>query len=300
MSAQTLTRANANVNVHTKLSFIYAVNAVRTDVAEIDRVEIFDRDPVREDFAVPPIQVIPAQDVFHPAQGVYEYIAAPVQHGNKFFYDVVYFKPSAGDALKRDLGQFWMSGNVVTTQEPLDWINRLRVALHDDQPDTDYQFAPPAAPQSQFGMKSNTRFLWRDSQLDLALQLGESRINQVFPVTSWPTGFIAAQVPHYWLALSTLEALRMKAILQIAEEFNYSVGSLSLEINRFDKYQGMIEAMEASIMDKETGLPAAKKSLTVHSRTSLAIARNQFPSGVSNFSLSQGFPSGSSSRTLFT
>ena len=41
MSAQTLTRANANVNVHTKLSFIYAVNAVRPDVAEIARRGLF-------------------------------------------------------------------------------------------------------------------------------------------------------------------------------------------------------------------------------------------------------------------
>jgi len=295
-----LTRNNANINTQIKLIFIHSVASVKRDVGEILGVDIYDQDPVRAGFNLEPIEIIPPADVYHPAEGIYEYLMSEVSKGNQYYFDVVRYKVKGSEEVKKGIGQLWAKGELVSAKMPKDKIDMLRVYLHDDNPDEDYHFAPPTAPAVQFDVKSKTRYVWNDYQLSLALELGASIINSTFPVTGWGLSEICQHSLAHWLHASAIEAVRMKVPLWISEEFDYSVGSLSLAIGKADKYQSYIDSMWTAFMDTETGFPKTKRSLTIRSKAILNFSNNYLMGrGSGALTMGRGFSSRTNLGTLF-
>jgi|GEM_PF-1387240 len=137
-------------------------------------------------------------------------------------------------------------------------IHKLRVKLRDINPDRDYHFAPPSSEQEIAGFTETRGYKWADEQLVNHLEDATNYVNL------WPpaTDYTLTTYPSAWEPLMLLEAqvyaLYDLAILWAAEEFNYSLAGVSLDIRRSDKYSGIANQMQ-SMVDKR--LEMAKKRI---------------------------------------
>lgn len=137
-------------------------------------------------------------------------------------------------------------------------IHKLRVKLRDVNPDRDYHFAPPSSEQEIAGFTETRGYRWPDEQLVNHLEDASNYINL------WPpaTDYILQTYPKAWEPLMLLEAqvyaLWDLSILWAAEEFNYSLAGVSLDIRRSEKFSGLANQMQGMV-DKR--LEMAKKRI---------------------------------------
>lgn len=124
-------------------------------------------------------------------------------------------------------------------------INSLRVMLRDNNPDRNYHFAPP---MSQDALTKQTRvfgYVWTDEELSECLQRGLDTTNLMPP----QTGFTIGTLPTNWRTLvltgAAIFALQALTINWIHEEFDYSIGGVSLAIDKSSKYQSMMESLQS-------------------------------------------------------
>lgn len=129
-----------------------------------------------------------------------------------------------------------------------DWHN---FALHrsgvvvSNCPDRNYHFRPPA---SQDAMSKQTRvfgYIWTDDELSEALQRGLDSTNLYAPQTSFTIGTL----PNNWRTMvitgAAIFALQALTLNWISEEFDYSIGGVSLSIDKSSKYQGMMDSLQS-------------------------------------------------------
>jgi len=137
-------------------------------------------------------------------------------------------------------------------------IYRLRVLLRDNNPDRNYHFLPPTPEREIQGYTKKFRFIWEDYELYEYLLAGMNRINLAPPLT----GFTLEGLPLQWTTL-LLDAARIYAIQAItanwiADEFEYSISGVSLNLEKSQKYQALKENLEAQV---EKQLELAKQTL---------------------------------------
>lgn len=164
------------------------------------------------------------------------------------------FRQSLGSALNEVVQEF----SVIATQEAIitipdstsierDVVNTLRIMLRDNNPDRNYHFVPPAGEESINQFTRVFGYIWEDCELLEYLRLAVDAINLRPPLTFLNTIDQMITQMRPWRSIliygGMYHALTALAINWIAEEFDYSIGGVSLSIDKSSKYQSMAEGM---------------------------------------------------------
>jgi len=137
-------------------------------------------------------------------------------------------------------------------------IHRLRILLRDNNPERYYKFQSPTPDAQLQGFTENFGFIWTDEELLAHLQTGLSEINMRPPETGWVLENAPATLLGLLLVGASVYSLSSLESMWIAEEFNYSINGISLDIDRAAKYasqrdwydnrfETMVERYKASI-----------------------------------------------------
>jgi len=135
-------------------------------------------------------------------------------------------------------------------------IDKLRIMLRDNNPDRNYHFRPPE--QEGVVKKYNRVFgyIWEDHELLCYLEMALDWFNSFPPETegirtlnnlcqqkpAWRTFILWGAAVHALFALS---------INWVADEFDYSIGGISLSIEKSSKYESLKQNAEGQF-DKAT------------------------------------------------
>jgi hypothetical protein len=160
------------------------------------------------------------------------------------------------------------SNQIVTlpgvTAIQLDLIRAMRIMLRDNNPARNYHFLPPTNETSTNQFNRVFGYLWEDGEILEYLNIGNDLINMYPPQTSYATIDQLINEHRSWRTLlltgSMIHALQAITLNNIAEEFGYSIGGVSLDIEKSSKYQSMMS--EASNRFNEM-VASAKKTVLV-------------------------------------
>lgn len=147
-------------------------------------------------------------------------------------------------------------GQRVYSMCELGLIDRLRVLLRDNNPDRNYHFRPP---EQEGVVKRYNRvfgYIWEDYELVVYLQSALDWFNAFPPETEgirtlndlcarkpvWTTFILWGAMVHALMALS---------INWVADEFDYSIGGISMSIDKSSKYESLKQNAEGQL-DKAT------------------------------------------------
>ncbi len=172
-----------------------------------------------------------------------------------------------------------------------DLVRSLRIMLRDANPSRNYHFVPPSGEESINSMNRVFGYLWEDMELLEFLNVSNDTINMYPPMTTYNNldQLITNQRPWRSLLLTgaMVHAITAIALNWIADEFNYSIGGVSLDIEKSSKYQSM--ASEAQARFQEYIIPAKQTVLVIRglkqSRYGVGI-RSSFGPSVGRGSLS--------------
>jgi hypothetical protein len=141
---------------------------------------------------------------------------------------------------------------VVYNTAEREMIKKLRVLLRDQNPDKFYHFRPPEH-EGRIG-RFNRVFgqIWEDEELRQYLEMGLDVWNSAPPSTpslntlgklynqkqEWRTNI-------YWAAI--VHALFAVSLNWVADEFDYSIGGVSLSIEKSSKYESLKQNAEGNL-----------------------------------------------------
>lgn len=150
------------------------------------------------------------------------------------------------------------------TPVEFDLIRGLRIMLRDNNPDRNYHFVPPAGEESINQFTRVFGFLWEDEELLEWLRVALDGINLYPPLTDFRTldDLIARSRP--WRSLlfqgAMIHAITAITLNWIQEDFDYSIGGVSLSIQKSTKYQGMSNDIQSRWNDQ---VVAAKETVKI-------------------------------------
>jgi hypothetical protein len=150
------------------------------------------------------------------------------------------------------------------TQIEIDLIRGLRIMLRDANPDRHYHFVPPASEESINQLTRVFGHLWLDEELKEFLNVSLDVINSYAPQTFYNT--LDQLITHHrnWRAVlfvgAMVHALTAISTNWIADEFEYSIGGVSLSLEKSSKYQSMANDAQTRFNDMIT---AAKETVKI-------------------------------------
>lgn len=146
----------------------------------------------------------------------------------------------------------------------LDLIRGLRIMLRDNSPARNYHFMPPAGEESVNQFTRVFGFIWEDGELLEFLRISNDAINTYPPQTFYQTLDQLMTQHRNWRTLllsgAMVYAIRALALNWVADEFTYSIGGVSLDIEKSSKYQSMASDAESSFKEFVT---AAKETVKI-------------------------------------
>jgi hypothetical protein len=125
-------------------------------------------------------------------------------------------------------------------------IKRLRISLRDNNPDRNYRFRPPSTEKFLQTQTEVFGYIWEDEELYYYL------LDTVYDFNSAPpaTDITLDNLPYNWSSAIIVgagaRACRAVALNWIADEFNYSISGVSLDLEKSSKYMSMKENLEQS------------------------------------------------------
>jgi len=145
-----------------------------------------------------------------------------------------------------------------------DLIRSLRVMLRDNNPDRNYHFVPPAGEESINQFTRVFGFIWEDPELLEYLRVGLDRINMYPPLTFYQSldDLIGRSRPWRSLLLEAamIYALTALSVNWVAEEFEYSIGGVSLSIQKSASYQALANDLQGRFAED---VVAAKETVKI-------------------------------------
>ena len=245
--------------------FLTGSNGTPTNAAEISYA-LFDFTTGREALLGPP-----KRRPSNPSVG--EYFASVIipLDANLGSYRMRWtFRELVGGPIQQVLQEFVVSDKSVVSQDseftPIvaDCIRRLRILLRDNNPDRNYHFRPPAHEDTVRQFNRVFGYIWQDGELAEYLEDSLNEIIASPPRTpfanidsmvsyrrEWTTLLLTGGM---WLGLHALQ------INWIADEFDYSIGGVSLNLEKSSKYESAA-ASTAEQFDKQ--LEKAKATVNV-------------------------------------
>lgn len=145
-----------------------------------------------------------------------------------------------------------------------DFIRRLRILLRDGKPDRNYHFRPPSHEETIQQYNRVFGFIWEDEELLEYVQRGLDMAIAAPPRTPFSSLDNLMQMRPEWRTLvltgGMIWALRALQINWIADEFDYSVGGVSLSIERSSKYEAAAQSASDQFNDM---LEKAKQTVKI-------------------------------------
>lgn len=136
------------------------------------------------------------------------------------------------------------SASLVTsplTATEADLVRRLRTLLRDNNPDRNYHFRPPTHEETVRQFNKVFGYIWLDDELKEYLEQSMNSIALYPPYTAFQSlDQMGGQYPAWKSLLLTgamYWALNAVRINWIADEFDYSIGGISLSIDKASKYE---------------------------------------------------------------
>ncbi len=171
-----------------------------------------------------------------------------------------YFRESVGSQQVSVLQQFAIvqdATQVVSvpgiTPIQLDLVRGLRILLRDNNPARNYHFVPPSGEESVNQFNRVFGYLWEDAELLEFLRVSNDAINMYPPQTFY--GDIDQLIIQHrsWRTLlltgAMVYAIEAIALNWVADEFSYSIGGVSLDIEKSSKYQSMASDAQARFQE---------------------------------------------------
>jgi len=126
------------------------------------------------------------------------------------------------------------------TPTQTDLIRRLRMVLRDQNPDKFYRFRPPAHEETVNQFSRVFGYIWEDAELLEYLERSLDMIIASPPRTPFNGIDQMTQIRPEWRTLlitgGMFWALQALQINWTADEFNYSIGGISLDLDKSSKY----------------------------------------------------------------
>jgi len=133
-------------------------------------------------------------------------------------------------------------GAPTATTVELDLMARLRILLRDNNPDRNYHFRPPTHESTVQQFSRVFGYIWEDIELQEYLLRSLDMISAAPPRTPYASiDQMVAFNPEWRTLLLTgamIHALNALRLNWIADEFNYSIGGISLDMEKSSKYEG--------------------------------------------------------------
>ena len=128
-----------------------------------------------------------------------------------------------------------------------DMIRRLRILLRDNNPDRNYHFRPPAHETTVEQFNRVFGFIWEDAELQEYLLRSLDMISAAPPRTVFTNCQALITCYPDWRTLllngAMLHAIFALMLNWVADEFDYSIGGVSLTIDKSSKYESLYQAM---------------------------------------------------------
>lgn len=174
-----------------------------------------------------------------------------------------FFKEKIGSQQVQVVQEFDVVDNttqVVTipglTAVEFDLIRAFRIMLRDNNPDRNYHFVPPAGEESINQFTRVFGYIWESPELLEFLRVSLDSINARPPATFYTTLDDLIARNRSWRTVllegAMIHAITALALNWIQEEFDYSIGGVSLSIEKSSKYQSMADTIQSRFTENVT------------------------------------------------
>ena len=167
-------------------------------------------------------------------------------------------------AILADPAQIISIPNISVNQA--DMIKSMKVLLRDNNPARNYHFMPPSGEESVNKMNRVFGNIWEDNELLEYLRVSLDIVNMYPPRTFYSTLDQLMQQNAGWRSLvltgAMVYALQALSLNWVADEFAYSIGGVSLDLDKSSKYQSMAESIDGrfkEMLSADTGAKATIK-----------------------------------------
>jgi len=160
------------------------------------------------------------------------------------------FRETSASAEEGAVMEFAVIGDVATATPlystcEMRLLKKVRIMLGDNDPDRVYHFRPPEGEGEVGCFNQVFGYIWTDEELTELFEVALWKWN-VFPPNTdcqYPTvDSICQKKPGYQAALlwgTLVHAAQMIAYRWVADEFGYSIGGISLDIEKSSKYMDL-------------------------------------------------------------
>ncbi len=135
-----------------------------------------------------------------------------------------------------------------------DLSRRLRTLLRDNNPDRNYHFRPPTHERTVQQYSKVFGYIWETEELYEYLERALDMIISYPPRTPFPNVEAMHQQKREWTTLlitgAMLHALQALRINWVADEFEYSIGGVTLNLDKASKYEAAYTA-QSEQFDKQ-------------------------------------------------
>lgn len=122
-------------------------------------------------------------------------------------------------------------------------VGKLRTMLRDNNPDRNYHFRPPSHEETVNQFNRVFGYVWEDAELQQFLEISLGAIIASPPRTPFSSICSLCQSRPEWktLLLTGAAVYALLALMSnwIAEEFDYSIGGISLNLDKSSKYEAL-------------------------------------------------------------
>lgn len=155
------------------------------------------------------------------------------------------FRETLGGPVHQAIQEFEVVDKAVTTTGfndcETDLVRRLRILVRDLAPDRNYHFRPPAHEETVNQYNRVFGYIWEDIELKEFLERSLDAISASPPRTPFQSISAMAQWRPEWRTLlltgAANYALLALMVNWISEEFSYSIGGVSLDLDKSSKYE---------------------------------------------------------------
>jgi hypothetical protein len=129
----------------------------------------------------------------------------------------------------------------------LDLMSRLRILLRDNNPDRNYHFRPPAHEETVSQFSRVFGYIWEDVELQEYLERSLDMVSAAPPRTPFLGIDQMVQYRPEWRTIlltgAMMFAIQALRLNWIADEFDYSIGGVSLSLEKSSKYESAFSSL---------------------------------------------------------
>jgi len=162
-------------------------------------------------------------------------------------------RETIGGPIHQVMQEFNVIDNAVATTSFMtcheaDLVRSMRILLRDNNPDRNYHFRPPAHEETIRQFNRVFGYIWEDEELVEYLRRSLDMVAAAPPRTPIPNFDVLFRSYPEWRTLVINGAMMWayQALMSnwIADEFDYSIGGVSLSIEKSAKYESAYQALK--------------------------------------------------------